>query len=221
MIDEIRNLSFIMLDKLIIYCADIGSVDKGNFGWARLFNCQSKTGDCMDILVEDIAYSLAKGYGVALGFECPLWIPVSSTPADLTKSRDVDGSRPWSAHAGSGALTTGLTQVVWVLDELRSRLGNRELATTSITLDWLKFRNGKANIFIWEAFITGTAKGIDHSEDALIACRTFNMRLPDLSVNYTPEPKVRSLIGGALLWSGWSDDLFLLRKPCLVIRPES
>ncbi len=210
-----------MLDKLKIYCADIGSVAKNKFGWARLYRGESKTGNCMVTLVDDIANSLAKGQKVALGFECPLWIPVSSSPEDLTKGRNVDGKYPWSAGAGTAVLTTGLTQIVWILSELRCRLDTRELAPTSITLDWSECRDGEANIFIWEAFITGAAKGKDHSEDALIACRTFNKRLPDLFVNYTQEPKVRSLIGGALLWSGWSDNLSLLRKPCLVIHPGS
>ena len=76
----------------------------------------------MAVLAVDIACALGEARKVALGFECPLWIPVAPDPKDLTKARKVDGNRAWSAAAGLGALATGLTQVPWILDEVRRQL---------------------------------------------------------------------------------------------------
>ena len=75
---------------------------------------------------------------------------------------------------------------------------------------------------VWEAFVTGEAKeaGAEDAEDALAACREFADRLPDPGEQCKPEPRVLSLIGGAILWAGWSANLDLLRMPCVVVRPS-
>lgn len=209
-----------MSGNLTIACADIGSVKSNNFGWAYLEGSKSKTGMCMVSFVDEVASSLENGQKVALGFECPLWIPVSSDPINLTKGRKIDGNKPWSAGAGTAVLTTGLTQVAWILENLKSQLSKRKVTHPFVYLDWSEFLTCETGIFIWEAFVTGKAKGTGHIDDALIACREFKDRFPDPTLNFFPEEKVRSLIGGAILWSGWSSDLDLLHKPCIVIRPD-
>jgi len=85
----------------------------------------------------------------------------------------VDGrSRPWSAGAGSGALATGLVQMAWVL----------ELA-------------GEADLFVWEAFVSGTGKPVpagitQHAADAAAAADTFADRWMATLTTGEPKPTV-------------------------------
>lgn len=206
-------------DGTIIYCADIGSVRINHFGWARLDGEQDHK--CNDIvaLVDDIARAITKGRKVALGFECPLWVPVSTKPQDLTAGRRVDKDRPWSFGAGITVLAIGVTEVAWILDKLGSRLKRRGISLPPVHLDWTTFAGADSGVFFWEAFVTGKAKGKSHAEDALIACRKFAACLPTPGEKCEPEARVRSLIGGAILWAGWSTDLDLLHMPCMVVRP--
>lgn len=68
-----------------------------------------------------VAYLLTlreSGDRVALGFECPAWIPVPQNAIDLGAKRNGEGRYPWSAGAGAGALATGLAQIAWILRNL-------------------------------------------------------------------------------------------------------
>lgn len=70
--------------------------------------------------------------------------------------------------------------------------------------------------------MTGEAKGSAHVDDALIAATTFREALPNLlSANAVEAERPLSLIGAALLWSGWSRETALLHKPCLVIKASA
>ena len=58
-----------------ICCADIGSVAKGNFGWAGLSgkpDGEESSGNDIRRFAAFVARSLAAEEKVALGFECPL-----------------------------------------------------------------------------------------------------------------------------------------------------
>lgn len=211
---------------LAIYCADIGSVKNAKFGWAVVCDGQQRCGRDIGELVDDVVQSLATECKVALGFECPLWVPVSDDPAGLTSGRTVDGNKPWSAGAGTSALAAGLTETAWILREVRRRLRHKRVSLPTAYLDWDEFLGSNNGIFLWEAFVSGEAKyaGTDHCQhiaDALTACREFAEGLPAMATGDVSEPphEVRSLIGSALLWSGWSQDLDLLRAKCLVVRP--
>lgn len=179
-----------MAKELTIYCADIGSVAKDNFGWARLNGAQSYTDSCIVALADDVASTLAEGRKVALGFECPLWVPVSKNPQCLTKPRRVDGGRPWSAAAGASVLATGFTEVAWILDEVRVRLRERGAPLPSVYLDWSDFEHNHSGLFLWEAFVTGKAKASrsgdtnSHVDDALYACQEFASHPPDPAEKY-------------------------------------
>ena len=89
-----------------ICCVDIGSITGGNFGWAGVSidssGNQISCDESEDIwkLVDETAERLNNGAKVALGFECPLWVPVRDDPKELTSARAGDGNRPWSAQAG-------------------------------------------------------------------------------------------------------------------------
>ena len=206
------------MHEMTICCADIGSVARGNFGWAGLSgdpdHAESSGRDISDFTAF-VAHRLVAGESVSLGFECPLWVPVANEPERLTRARRGEGSRAWSAAAGSGSLTTGLTEVAWILDQIRQGAEH-----TKAFLDWSRFQRSQGGLFIWEALVTGKAKAGSHESDAMVAVDAFRLALPDPRPRNAliPTPRTRSLIGGALLWAGWSTDIRLLHTPCLVIQ---
>jgi hypothetical protein len=207
------------MKRLAIYCADIGSVKEKNFGWAR--RCQADveiergSRESISDLANELAKDLERGYPVALGFECPLFVPVTDDPIFLTTARDGDGSRPWSAGAGAACLTTGLSETVWILDRVKGLL--RQPIT--VHLSWPDFREAESGLFLWEAFVTADAKRDTHVEDATAAVDYFYSLLPDVdSHNAIKSERVRSLIGAAVLQAKFSSDLKLLETPCLVLK---
>jgi len=165
-------------------------------------------------LVEAVAGDLGDGVPVALGFECPLFVPVPEDPFRLGSARPGEGSRPWSAGAGTGALTTGLVQAAWVLTDLR-----RRRPTDLVFFDWASFNAAGAGLYLWETFVTEKAKATTHVDDAAIAVACFTAALPDPGrANAVTAERPLSLVGAAGLWAGWSDDAEFLRTPCLVLK---
>src|SRR5690606_25833107 len=104
----------------------------------------------------------------------------------------------------------------WVLQEIKRQLAQ----VTSVFLSWHEFSASQSGLFLWEAFVTGKAKGDSHTADARLGAEAFACALPDpMSCNaVTCANGVHSLVGAALLRTGWSDDLRLLQEPCLVVR---
>ena len=124
------------------------------------------------------------------------------------------GEPPVSGGTGTAALVTGLVQTGWVLRALRARC-----PAAAAFLDWDEFTRAGRGLFLWEAFVTGKAKAATHVDDALIAATTFRRSLPNPpAANAVGAESPLSLISGALLWSGWSQEPALLHKHCLVIR---
>ena len=204
---------------LVIYCADIGSIQGGNFGWAR--GVPSNRGLAIrgrtDILelAESVAGDLRERRRVALGFECPLFVPLPDDPMRLTSARQGEATRPWSAAAGAAVLATGLTETVWTLREIRRGLA----FDVPPFVNWAAFREAGAGLFLWEAMVTGSAKRGTHVEDAESAVRSFAAVMPDVANSSAiAESSVHSLVGAALLRAGWSTDLSLLSAQCVVIR---
>ena len=206
------------MSSLVIYCADIGSVAKGNFGWARLECVESPTcivGQDIRDFADNIADDLNSSHPVALGFECPLFIPIADDPKYLTSAREGEGNRAWSASAGAGSLVPGLSETVWILTRIQRKI----LADIPIHIRWSPFQRSNVGLFLWEAFVTGDFKADTHIGDAELAVNQFYKYLRDPeSHNAIKSSSVRSLIGAALLQSGLTNDLSLLNKPCLVIR---
>jgi hypothetical protein len=83
-------------------------------------------------------------------------------------------------------------------------------------LDWLEFAAERRGLFIWEAFVSGKAKARGHCNDAAVAVRTFAAVPVPKSDILTDDPI--SLVGVALLRSGWSTDLRLLCTPCIALK---
>jgi hypothetical protein len=90
----------------------------------------------------------------------------------------------------------------------------------SAYLDWSAFTQAGRGIFLWEAFVTGSAKGDSHEDDAQIGAEAFREALPDprgANVSKMTEP-VFSLVGGAMVETGWARDRRLLGSPSIVIK---
>lgn len=202
------------MDNLLIACADIGSVARDRFGWA---DSDGASGSLPSELAIKVAAALTLGRPVALGFECPMYVPLGTDERELTKARSGETaggrSRPWSAGAGCGALATGLVQATWVLEQVA-----RQLVTPAPSfLDWAEFNASRSGLYLWEAFVSGSAKGGSHVHDAALAVDAFRAALPSPR-SHVRSPRVISLGGLALIRAGWSQDVELLARPVLVIK---
>jgi len=203
------------MEPLAIFCADVGSIRKKRFGWAAVLpDGGRRSGNSIEVFAEQIANGVKQRSKIALGFECPLFVPVRENPREVNSARKGEGNRSWSAGAGPGALATGLVEVLWVMNEV-SRLLQ---LTPRAEFRWSRFLSSDS-VLLWEAFVTSDAKGKGHAEDAEIAVDAFYAALPDPSKNSAIEEEiVLSLAGAAALRAGWAEDLDVLSKPCLVIR---
>ena len=202
--------------ELAVYCADIGSIAQGNFGWAGrvLSSSDSISGTAIEDLAAQVCKSLGDGVPVALGFECPLFVPHPLNPVELTRARRGESSRPWSAGAGLGSLATGLTETAWIL----SRVHETVTPEPTLFLSWPKFEESGKGLLLWEAFVTGSKKGTSHEADAVLAVEAFLAALPDPSdKNLIHEPQVFSLIAASALRAGWASAAALIGQPCLVL----
>ena len=196
--------------QLLVVCADVGSVARGNFGWA---DCDGSCGTRPSELAEKVAAALSDKRPVALGFECPLFVPLPEAESELGQRRMGEGNRAWSAGAGCGALATGLVQAAWTLREIRKRCPS----SVEAHLDWRSFNKDGSGLLLWEAFVSGSAKGSGHVDDADIAVRAFKKRLPTPKTDLHATNPV-SLAGLALLWAGWPVGTEALRQSCIAIK---
>lgn len=205
---------------LAVYAVDVGSVSQGKLGWARAVGPDGRVdpeAEETDIrrLVDALEADVRAERPIALGFECPLYVPVPADPQRLGKARAGEGNRAWSAGAGTGALATGLVEAAWVLRSLRERLVELE-----VSLNWVEFTRKAEGLFLWEAFVSGTGKGASasHHGDAAIAVERFLELLPDPTVADVIDAEAPlSLIGAAALWAGCLDDPAAVHQKCLVV----
>lgn len=198
---------------LPVFCADIGSVQSGHFAWYGGPPEAETQGDSPASLADAVASLLMAHRSVALGFECPLFVPLPAEASQLARAREGEGDRPWSAAAGAASLATGLTQVPWILRAIRATV------RAPAFLKWADFQHATFGLFLWEAFVSGSAKGPDHVRDARRAVEGFRKRLPDPSLHSAVKtPEAFSLIGAALLRTGWKTDPSVLSTSALVIR---
>lgn len=199
-----------------VVCADLGSVKAGNFGWfAGLSDGTECKGADIQELADCVADLLTRGKRVALGFEAPMYVPLRDDVLTLTSKRQGETNPNWIGGPGASVLATGLAQVPWVLAAVKERMHG----STNASLDWGEFDLGAAQIFLWEAFVSGAAKGKSHIDDAKIAVRAFRDALPNPGSNTEfSEPKVLSLLGAYLLRTGWRTDVSVLSERCLVVK---
>ena len=213
---------------LRVYCADVGSIRRGNFAWVRRSAAggRPKVSTSIETLAEDVSRDLNAERPIALGFECPLSIPIPEESGDLGRAREFERDRPWSSGAGVATLGTGLAQLVWVMNRVKALRGPGEVP---ITLEWGTFLSiSGARLLLWEAFVTKSGKPAkrrgqtEHEADARLAVDTFLRqaragRPGDGGFGAgTNAPEQLVLIGAAALWSGLSNDVSLLRKDRMV-----
>lgn len=207
------------MTNIVIWCADIGSVKTNKFGWCRGViangSLEITSDTSIEVMAKKIAEDLSQGRKVALGFECPLFLPISEDPESLTKARIGERDRAWSAGAGCGVLATGLVECVWILGKIK------EFSTVVIepTFNFDDFYNGSCNLFVWEAFVSKNAKGSSHEEDAEIAVKTFWEAYPNIpEANAVTAENPYNLVAAALLRTKISENIQLLSESCVVIK---
>lgn len=208
-----------MKENLAVYVTDAGSVSKGNFHWVSSNRPEGESND-ITALVAALCEDIRNAKRVALGFECPLFVPCPGdhTLLGVARPGETDpafSSRPFNAGAGASVALTGLQAHCWVLREVRSGF-----PAVRATTRWAEFLAGTCQLFLWEAFVSGSEKGERHHEDAVLALRAFEMSLDRMATasRIGGESPV-SLAGAAILWAGLSSDLTLLHSPCVVLRP--
>lgn len=217
-----------------VVAVDVGSV-RSNFAWAAL-DLPARTpigagGSCPEGAALTILEGLASGLPVALGFEAPMMVPVSPvgvidgwrTLGQARQGESSDGrSRPWSAGAGAGALATGLVQMAWVLERIAAQ--TPDLRCTTQAALWLK---GEAELFVWEAFVSGTGKPVpaeisQHAADAAAAADTFADRLATATLELSDvicDPSSSfNLAAAAAAYAGLAIASAELRTPLKVYR---
>ena len=217
----------------VIFCADIGSVGKGNFAWACSDSkfSDSDSASSPSALANAVVLAIKADRLVALGFECPLWLPLPLLDGDekeLGQIRAGEGSHGWTAGAGACVMAQGLIQTAWVFSHLKQKCSDVRFETQRE-----KCAGGK--VLLWEAFVTGKAKSgvtgkAQHAEDAAIGVNAFlkawgvNENERDSALK--PETKsqkpaqVFSLVAAALIFAGFEvDGARLLKEPCWVIKP--
>jgi hypothetical protein len=201
--------------RLMVFAADVGSIRKGNFAWASDPALSGRDHVSIAELASSMAEAVKSGQRIALGMECPLFVPCPVSLSELGRARQGEEALAWSAQVGAIVAMLGFQQLCWILRTVRDQLSGNPTGT----LEWSEFSGGQHTLFLWEAFVSGKAKGVDHLEDALIAVRAFresrSRRDWRTSVS-CPHPA--SLAGAALIWSGWSHDTGLVQTPAEVIR---
>ena len=83
---------------LTVACADVGSEANGNFGWA----VRDLPGGAVEVpesgsmraFADAIVERLRSKRSVAIGFECPLFVPLRAEPAELMRARAGEKNRP-------------------------------------------------------------------------------------------------------------------------------
>jgi len=207
-------------NELQVYCADIGSIGRGNFAWAsRHPPLLRHAVDPMSIesLAAAALADLKGGRAVALGFEMPLFLPVTMAPGKLGKARATDKDAPsWSSSTGASVMATGIVQAAWVLRSLFECL-----PAASITTSWDRFAAERDGLLVWEAFVTRGAKGVTHEEDAAIGVKAFCNQLPapgDAEADEVEGPL--SLAAAICVWAGWPLPPAELRQMGTLVRAK-
>lgn len=122
----------------------------------------------------------------------------------MSRGRDGERDRSWSAPAGAAVTTLGLHQAAWILRAAFAVAGS----THDFTTDWNRWPgDGRPLFFCWEAFVSRAAHCPQNNpvQDAATAVSEFagNEAALNAANAVTANPRL-SLIHAAALWSGWS-----------------
>lgn len=233
-LDFVEFKSFVPLQRLIlplitiprgqgmrVAVIDIGKPGR-NLGWA--IDDPKRNGTDLDGCIEELVAALDED-ALALGFEAPQFVPVRHDQNRLLEARQGEtGSRlaprPFSAAPGATVLVSSLVIVPYVLQRLRERVPR-----ATATLDWRRPMTEPRQLLLWEAFVTDQRRDTEtrHVEDACLAIADFRRGIadPNSFQSSVTASECLSLLGAALLRTGWSTDVALLSMPCLVVRSAS
>jgi hypothetical protein len=206
-------------DSLQVFCADVGSIAKNKFAWARRLPGEAAEEVHVPTSIESLATAVVREIElerpVALGFEAPLFVPVPPAATQLGKARPCDLNAPaWSSSIGGSVMATGIAQVAWVLRRVHDCAPEADLY-----LRWEPFASVQEGLFLWEAFVTRGAKGATDEEDATIGLHAFCAQLPapgDANADETERPL--SLVAAAAMWAGWDLPPEVLGAACVLVR---
>lgn len=213
----------------VIYAVDVGAPGSG-LAWARIApvsEVRPSGSTDFGLFLDQIAQDMRASLPVALGFEAPLFLPVAAVVADLTRARRGEPG-PWSFGAGAYVTTVAIPLMALTLQHIRTSLP----VAPAVTLDpsrWLAPDPSAPNLLLWEAYIWGSAHSRARNEadlradvqDAATALRAFieweraESRQPSEVTAHDPI----STAGAAVLWAGLDDDIALLHRQTLVLRP--
>jgi len=202
-------------DDLQVFCADIGSVGRNNFAWARRIPAadhdEEHAPGRIDALARAVRLALEADQPVALGLEMPMFVPVPHDWRGLGRARPSDVDAPaWSSGIGASVMTTGIVQMAWILGELPQ---------VELHLRWSDFAQARRGLLLWEAFVTRDAKGDSHEADARIGLEAFCAQLPEVGDESAAETeRPFSLAAAAALWAGWNLDPALLHESGVLVR---
>jgi hypothetical protein len=104
---------------------------------------------------------------IALGFECPLFMPVPPCADDLSKGRQGEGARAMFAQAGAAVNTLGVHQAAWILRKIHQSGAGSYQFTTDFS-KWPPSQDGQI-LLCWEAFVSSNAYSGDNVRDATTA----------------------------------------------------
>jgi hypothetical protein len=198
---------------MYIYACDVGSIKRNNFGWASSHSGSRGSKD-IAALVKSVVTDFSSGTKVSMGFECPLFIPCPTRLEDIGSARVGERNRAYTSSPAACATVTGLSELAWILKKI-----HEECPEARATTRWSEFIEGNSQLFIWEAFISGVDKGADHIEDASLAVRAFEKFLKaDDRASLVTCDRPASFAGMLILWAEMSDDVTLLRDPCIVLK---
>ena len=213
----------------VIYACDVGStkVNKktkaNSFGWARLSEDSHRPtgGKAIDKCLESMKADVKAGYRLALGMECPLFLPIPEYSDGLSSGRENEGDRSCFAPAGGYVATLGLHQFAWLLQKVKIACPDVGLHFTCNLHDWMPVNPSGKQILLWEAFVSKQAHSKEHERDAATAVMEFHRRFiadSGFLSDIQGEGAILSLAGVALLWAEWSTELALLRMRPHVIK---
>ena len=102
----------------------------------------------------------------------------------------------------------------WCLHILYEYIGPR-----LITIDRQKFSAGQAEIFLWEAFVTGKDKAGSHANDAIAAVNAFPSNIIKAASVLTDEPALNLAVAAALA-TKHNIDVGEITSPSFVVSPS-
>jgi hypothetical protein len=107
-----------------------------------------------------------------------------------------------------------MVQVPWTL-----RFIHEQIPDLRVHVQWPPFAEQQDGLLLWEAFVSGAAKGETHEEDARSGVQAFCEQLPnpgDPSAADTQRPF--SVLAAAAIWAGLDLPIEAMRGGCVLVR---